>query len=154
MVANFALGLAANSATIVPDGDALGSAFSPPVLGYDGNTRQEQRRVARDNILGCYAGMEPERIFDPEAPDCRGASDNENAFWLSREYGATPRRCSYVGDDEHMAYLGRLRAEARKLVLKHWCAVEDVADALEARKTLGPDELDELRKKWFPEIEP
>ena len=151
VVAHFALGLAVNKASIIPKEGSLGQALSPPVLGYEsGGSRREQRQIARANIIGCYAGMEAEWIFDPNARDS-GGGDNQTAFWLSRTYCVLPRYCQYVGDEQHLDYLDRLRREARRLVRRHWQAVEEVAASLLKNKRLDGKKLEAIRSRLFPD---
>jgi hypothetical protein len=104
---------------------------------YSGCTgKRERRMVARQLILGAYAGLAAHRLVQPDAPDSHGAIDQENAFWLSRTYGVQPRRLSLVGDTRHWEYLSRLQKEAHHLVLQLQVAIARLADELLSRTTL------------------
>jgi hypothetical protein len=92
--------------------------------------------VARQLILMAYAGMAAERLVDPDAPDCHGASDERNAFQLSRTYRVQPRHLSFVGDAQHWEFLGRLQNKARGLVLRLRAPIARLADELLSRTTL------------------
>ena len=145
-VAEVVQGLSVSSASIVADADddSLGRCYSPPVLGYEFNSAREQRQVARASIVGCYAGVEAQRLVDPAPADFHGQADDEQAFAVSREYAVLPRSCEFVGDDAHMAYLERLRREARRLVRKHRRAVEAVAEALLQHETLDGVDIEAI----------
>ncbi len=142
-VADLVQGLAVNSVTCVPHDDANGCCTSPPPLGYIAHTKRERRAIARMAIIGSYAGMEAEWLIDPDAPESNGGADNQNAFWLSREYGVYPSGTSYMGDDIHQAYLARLRIEARRLVRRHRDKIQRLAELLAVRKTLSGAEAAE-----------
>lgn len=58
-----------------------------------------------------------------------------------------PRRCRYVDDDSHQAYLAKLRREAGRLVRRHWPAVLEIADLLLKKGTIGPDDLEPVRQR-------
>ena len=144
------LRLACNAVSIVRDGDALGHLYSPPVLGYEGSSRRERRAIARDSIIGCYAGMQAERIYDKNAKDS-GGYDDRTAFELSCDYAVTPRRGSRnVDDEQNLAYLETLRTKSRKLVKRHWPVVQALAAELLKRKRLDAESLELLREKLMP----
>jgi hypothetical protein len=105
-------------------------------------------------ILSAYAGNPAERLIDPTAPDFHGAADDDGAFSLSCDYHVFPRRRSvgFVGDDIHMAYLGRLKREARRLVSMLRTPIEKLAEALLERTTLTGKEADEMVRPLLPPI--
>jgi ATP-dependent Zn protease len=145
-VVGIALGLAVKHVEIGREGTSLGRCLAPTPLGYHAASRREQRSIARDEILATYAGLAAERLIDPDAPDYHGADDDEYAFDLSRQFEVMPRRCSYVGDDAHDAYLARLRREAGRLVLRHRSAIAALAETLLQRKRLEGPEVEAIVK--------
>jgi ATP-dependent Zn protease len=148
---NFALGIPVFEATILAADGGLGHARSPEVYELDtGRSSREQRRIARDAIVAAFAGPEALRMFD-SAVDDGGEEDDAVAFELSQTYGVVPRSVREFGDDAHVAYLERLRREARRLVCQHWAAVELVAAALLAHDHLDQEQLEALRMHLFPE---
>jgi hypothetical protein len=81
-------------------------------------------------VIGCYAGLEAERLFDPGAPEHHGSGDRAVAFEQSFVWEVYPRRLGRVGDEAHHAYLRGLRAEACRLVRRHRRAIEALAEEL------------------------
>ena len=143
-VMSIVLGLSVNSVTIVRSRDSLGCVKSPPVLGYEDRTRSGRRRLARAHIVSSYAGLEAQKLVDPDPKDFAGEHDDENARWLSREYHVFPRILNCVGDEYHEAYLERLRGEARRLVRKHRPAIDAVAEALLIGWTMGHEAVAQI----------
>jgi hypothetical protein len=125
-----------DSVTIVPKGTSLGACVHPSVLGFDTSSRTERRGIARDCILVSYAGIHAQSLVDPNPKPYLGSIDDKNAFGLSREYGVFPRRMSFVGDDNHLAFLERLRDEAGRLVGRYRVVIEVLAKALMDEKTM------------------
>jgi hypothetical protein len=124
-------GLPVTSTTIEPDDDYLGAVEHPTPYGLDmPPNRRERRTVARQMMLAAYAGLEAERLVNPTADPDQSAQDDENAFWLSREFCVFPKGCSYVGDDAHLAYLESLRREARRLVARLYPEIDYIATHL------------------------
>lgn len=131
-------GLPVSSITIEPARDYLGAVEHPTPYMIDmPPTRRERRAVARQMIVTAYAGLEAERLVDPNADPRQSEADDENAFWLSREFGVFPSSVSYVGDDTHLAYLRRLRGDARRLVRRLRPEIDRIAARLDA---VAPDE--------------
>ncbi len=151
VVAHWVLGLATKSVSIVACDDYNGLAVSPGVYGYEATGRREQKTIARLNIIASYAGMEAELLFDPAADRTCGAGDVENAFELSRTYGVHPPG-GWIGDDRHLNYLDRLRIQSRRLMKRHWRAVESLAGELLKRKKLSGAKLADLQAKLLPDI--
>ena len=143
-------GLTGIEVTIVPGEGTLGHYLHPRVHGYETQGSRERRRLARDCILVCYAGMHAQRLFDPDADESHGAIDENNAFNLSRDFGVLPRYCSYVGDSHHLQYLHRLRKEAGRLVRQNQAPIRALAEALLESKILSGEEIRERVAKWFP----
>ena len=114
-----------------------GSIVHPNVLGYEHSGQRERRSIARACIIVSDAGLEAEKLFNPAANESLSGDDCANAFSVSREYGVTPRHCDYIGDDAHVAYLHRLRSEARRLVQRNGWAVKVLARAPLQRQTLN-----------------
>jgi len=99
--------------------------------------KREQRAAARRCIIATYAGMEAEKLFQPDAIDWHG--DDENAFELSRQWAVIPRGSSVVGDDAHRKYLEKLRRESRRLVYQYRLLIKGIVEApVENRKLKGP----------------
>ena len=130
--------------TIKKDKDSRGSIVHPNVLGYEHSGQRERRSIARACIIVSYAGLEAEKLFNPAANESLSGDDCANAFSVSREYGVTPRHCDYIGDDAHVAYLHRLRSEARRLVQRNWWAVKALARALLQRQTLNHKQAQDI----------
>ena len=126
--------------SVRPGEDYHGVCQHPNVLHYDAANLRERRRIARDMIVACYAGVHAQRLVDWDASDQDGASDQEDAFELSRQWQVLPRRCSFVGDDIHFAFLEKLKAEAGRLVWRHLASIEALAAALVERTELDGDE--------------
>ena len=145
-VVMLAFGLEINEVTISPDAerDSNGHISHPPPLGYTTSSMRDQRSLVRAMILSSYAGMEAERMVDPDAPDYHGAGDTETAFSLSRMYGVLPRRMEYVGDDAHWRFLDRLKSESRYLVRSLRGPIGRLADELLSKATLTGPEVDAL----------
>jgi hypothetical protein len=53
---------------------------------------------------------------NPDAPEHYGSSDDALALRISVKYGVSPRYMEWREDDFHMAYLEKLRREAKRLV--------------------------------------
>ncbi|MGO9665730.1 MAG: hypothetical protein ACLP66_20765 [Polyangia bacterium] len=151
LMAYFGLGF--SDVTIAPDAerDSDGHITHPSPLGYEGcDGKRERRAVARQLILMAYAGVAAERLIQPDAPDYHGASDEENAFQLSRTYGVQPRHLSFVGDAQHWEFLGRLQNEARGLVLRLRAPIAKLADELLSRTTLTWAEVEAVVGPMIP----
>jgi len=142
--------------TILPSAghDSYGHITHAPPLLYDCRNAREQKTLARQMILSAYAGNPAERLIDPTAPDFHGAADDDGAFSLSCDYHVFPRRRSvgFVGDDIHMAYLGRLKREARRLVSMLRTPIEKLAETLLERTTLTGKEANEIVRPLLPPI--
>ena len=132
-VAALAQGLHVITVSVMAEQDWNGSCVQPSLLMYDARGRKQ---LARCCIISTYAGIEAERLNDPNASEELSQSDFDHAFEMSREYGVLPRGCGYVGDDVHHAFLDRLRGEARRLVRRHRDEIRRLALALSKRRTL------------------
>jgi hypothetical protein len=133
-------GLPIMNVTIVPSEEADGVCTSSTVMGIEfgpDDGPRERRRIARQQILSCYAGLEAQRLVDGHAEP--SPVDEESAFELSRDYGVGPRGGA-IGDERHIASLGRLRGEARRLVRQLRPAIEVLAAELLRRSTLDGKE--------------
>jgi hypothetical protein len=139
-VVSFALELAVTTVSIRGGDEYHGVCLKPNVLHYNTSSRQERRRIARDMIVSAYAGMHAQRLVDPDPPEHHGDSDDAEAFDLSRQWDVLPRGCGCVGDDRHLAYLDRLRAEAGRLAMRHRGPIEALAGALLLRTELSGEE--------------
>ena len=151
LMAHFGLGF--DDVTIAPDAerDSSGHITHPSPLGYQGcDSKRERRAVARQLIFVAYAGMAAERLVDPDAPDDHGASDEKNAFQLSRTYCVQPRHLSFVGDAQHWEFLGCLQNEARGLVLRLRAPIARLADELLSRTTLTWAEVEAVVGPLIP----
>jgi ATP-dependent Zn protease len=131
---------AIDGATVVPNEEqnTLGCVTSQGLMLYDANVR---RRVTRESILSAYAGLEAEKLVNPDYDPDQSVSDFDLAFELLRKYPGRIRGCSYVGDDVYHARLEYYRKESAKLVRHLWPVIERVALALEERDTLTADEI-------------
>lgn len=149
VVAKFVFRLHFTEVSILPGEGDLGHVTITNVMGYDTTDGRVRRRLAREIIISCYAGAEAELTYSPKAKD-GGSADRQKVFELSREYGVFPRNNDYVGSQYHMEYLEKLRREARKLVKKHWPAVQIVAEELLKCEKLDQEQINTLRQKLFP----
>lgn len=143
-VITVALGLTINKVSIVPGEGYSGVCREPGVLGYESSSRRDRRSIARAAIVGSYAGMHAQRLVDPGAPDFHGEGDEADAFELSRMFEVFPRKIGWVGDEQHLAFLDRLRVEARRLVRKHRHAIDKLAELLLQRQELERAEAVQL----------
>lgn len=109
---------------------------------YSYSSRTEYRQIVRDLIIDAFAGLEAERIFNPDCDPELAEEDEYNAFDLLKEIPL--RGCQGGGDDAYIAKLDRLRREARRLIRQHWGDVVIVADALLDKKTLTYDDVSGL----------
>ena len=138
-------GLMVESVTIKPGGESLGSCVHPGILMYEGmETRQAQRRAARQCIIVSYAGLQAEQLFHPDAPEECSRGDEENAWNLSKQFEVFPRKCTMIGDEAHCSYMERLRGEARRIVRTHRSAIAAVAEGLQEHETLSGQEVKEI----------
>ena len=150
-VIRLANGLDFHTLTIIPDTDSIGRVRWSTVMDYDVETKRERRAIARSFIIALYAGFEAERQYDPAADATLSANDDDAAFEISQTCGVLPRTASYVGDDVHIRYLNRLRAEARKLVRIEWPKIVYLAEALLAGSgTMTRAEVEALLACRFP----
>jgi len=108
------LRLTVSTVSIVPSGDSNGRCRSPG--DYHCRTQRDRRQTGRAIVIGCFAGLEAERLFDPDAPEHHASDDFALAFRQSVRWGFLPPSVRMEGDEAHLAYLRRLRAEARRLV--------------------------------------
>jgi ATP-dependent Zn protease len=143
-VVDLALGLTVQKVSIVPDDASNGFCRGPSVQLYEASGRKERRTVARAAIISCYAGLEAQRLVDPNPAEHHGDGDEDEAFELSRRWGVLPGRCDFIGDDRHQAYLDRLRTEARRLVKRQRAAVARLAAELLARRELEGAEVERI----------
>jgi ATP-dependent Zn protease len=137
-------GLTINKVSIVPGHDYNGICSQPGVAGYHYSNRREERSIARAIIIGLYAGMPAQRLVDPNPPAFHGQDDEDDAYELSRRHRVLPRHCDIEGDEYHLAYLERLRAEAQRLVRGHRWVIAKVAEELLQRQELDGAEAEEL----------
>jgi hypothetical protein len=134
------LGLARQNITIKPDKDYLGCVTGPnPRFGYDVSSKRQRNSIFRDEIISLYAGAEAEKIMNPNFDATMSADDDNQAFDLLRNYPV--RGCSFVGDDVYLAYLEKLRREARRVVRQLWPAIEIIAQELQRRGELNSEEV-------------
>jgi ATP-dependent Zn protease len=145
-VVMLAFGLEIDEATISPDAerDSNGHISHPPPLGYITTGVRDRRSLVRAMILSSYAGMEAERLVDPDAPHYHGAGDADTAFYLSRTYEVLPRKMEYVGDDAHWRFLDRLKSEARHIVHDLRGPIGRLADELLSKTRLTGAEVEAL----------
>jgi hypothetical protein len=141
---SLALGLTITKVSIVPAADYTGVCQKPGLYGYHISDRRDARAVARALIVSCYAGLHAQRLVDPAAPEHHGDSDEDDAFYYSKEWEVFPRWFGHVGDEHHRAYLDRLRAEAGRHVRRQRKAIEELAAALLDRKELTRAEVETL----------
>lgn len=139
-------GLPVTKASIVPDGDALGSCWHPSPMMVECASARERKTVACQYIIASLAGLPAQRLVDPGCENFHGEDDYTNAFKLSVEYEVFPHFMHHVGDEEHHRYLRKtLGREARRLVRKQRRAVRALAEVLLKRKTIeGHETVDEI----------
>jgi hypothetical protein len=135
-VAALVQGLTFNEVNVAREGDQNGYCIQPSLLMYDVSSKRERRARARGCIIVSYAGIEAERLLDPDAPQWHGDADFQNAFETSRDYEVLPRGASFVGDEIHIAYLDRLRRQARRLVTQHQATIQRLAEALSVNRRM------------------
>jgi ATP-dependent Zn protease len=128
-VACLVQGLGFQGVSIGTEGETADYSLHPSPLDYHFSTCREHRSIARRCIVVSYAGIEAERLVEAgESED--GHTDLCRAFEVSRLYEVFPKYMNCVGDEAHVAYLKRLRAEARRLVKQHRGAIGRLAQAL------------------------
>lgn len=123
-------GLGIDAVSIESEGDTAGYVAHPPPLLYAHCGRRAMKQAARQMVVGLYAGIIAERLYDPEAPDFHAENDEAEAWNLPREYALRIPGCSYVGDETYDRYLERRRDEARRLVVSLKGVIEALADRL------------------------
>lgn len=138
------LGITIKQVSIAPNEESLGNCIHPDVCQFGYRGAYSRRRIARDCIIVSYAGVEAEKIFDSKAEEWCSLEDEGNAFNLSREFSVLPRGCRCVGDEAHLEFLAKLQSEARRLVRKHWPAVEALADALIQKQRVSGEEASRI----------
>src|SRR5262245_53654256 len=77
-VADLVQGLTVITISIIPDGNNNGTCWSPG--DYYDATLRERRAIGRAIVLGCFAGLEAGRLFDPDAPEDHGSGARAVAF--------------------------------------------------------------------------
>jgi hypothetical protein len=129
-------GLPTFEVSIVRDDDenSAGHHLHPSILRLDfapGEGIRERRQVARRFAIGCYAGLEAQRLVDRSPQPFLGETDDRNARSLLVDYNvrATPER---------------LRAEARSLVRRLTPYINLVAEALLRQSVLTGAEVRQL----------
>jgi ATP-dependent Zn protease len=143
-VANLVQGLTVDRVSIIPGEGFNGRCRSPGALGYRFSNARQRRAIGRAIIVACYGGIEAERFIDPGAPEYHADDDMAIALEQSRLLEVFPRYMRRVGDEWHMAYLERLRGEARRLVKRHRAAVAALAEELLCREELDGAQVEEL----------
>lgn len=132
------LGLTLNNVDIRRVGERNGVCAWSPLLYGD----PRQRKVdARGHIVTSFAGMEAQRLVNPDADDAAGSDDRHVAFTLSVDHAVLPRGCRVVGDDNHHAYLRKLEREAHKAVKAYRPMIERVAKVLLQKRRLTGDDV-------------
>lgn len=147
-VVNLHFRLPIEEVSIIRKGDRLGVMvhLRPEMLEVP---RREYRTIARQIILGCYAGLHAQRLVDPEPHPDHGKDDVRDACQLSREYLVLPRRYSAIGDDEHMAFLERLNRQARNLVRQLRKPISVLAARLLKRRRMSGKECERALSAYF-----
>jgi hypothetical protein len=158
-VVHLHFGLPFDCVTIVPDEDGSSGHMlhpSPSQINVDERCmKRERRKMARQMILGCYAGLYAQRLTLKGVPDWDGACDFADALRLSMTYGVFPRYMDSIGDELHERYLRRLRRESKRLVRKLSLPIQFFAQHLLERKTMTGDEAEAvmrplLSEQWPP----
>jgi ATP-dependent Zn protease len=137
-------GLGIDSVSIEADGDSAGRVAHPPPLFYAHAGRRAVKQTARQMVVGLYAGIIAERLYDPEAPDIHAEKDETEAWSLPRDYAIRIPGCAYVGDEVYDRYLGQRRNEARKLVIRLRRVIEALADELLRHRTMRGEAVELL----------
>jgi hypothetical protein len=143
-VVHLYFGLPIIRVTIDPDGDVLGSMAHHSPMMIDVPSGRGRRQIARQMILGCFAGLHAQRLVDTHAPECHGSEDVHNAWTLSRDYGVLPRWCDYIGDDAHADFMNRLQMESRRLVQRLRVPIEILAEHLLLSRTMIAEEVESV----------
>ena len=110
-------------------------------MAYEGKGR---RWAARRSIIATYAGAEAERAVLGDVWKPGIGDDEEQAFWISREFRVFPRHMQSVGEARNIEYLEKLRGEAARLAAGHRNRIVQLADLLMKRKTLGRVQVERL----------
>lgn len=145
-------GLTPDSVSIRPAEDYFGIVKHPSPLMFNCSSLRERRSLAKDMIVGCYAGLEAERMVNPQAPDFHGDGDEQNVFDLCRSYGVVPRGCGFIGDEVHRTYLEGLRRRARRLVRRLRPTINALAQTLLEKETLSGVEAEGIFKSFTSTI--
>ena len=143
-VAILARGLSVELVTIIPGEGFNGVCYHPSVYGYYTASKTVQRQIARDIIVVCYAGLPAARLLDPKASESGARQDEIDAFNLSREFQVFPKRISCVDDDNHNAYLNKLKKEAERLVKRNQRAIGALAEELLKKKTMNQQQAEKV----------
>jgi hypothetical protein len=143
-VAHIVQGLTIGEVNVIETDTTTGCCIHASPMMYDVSNSRERRAIARKCIVTLFAGMEAERLVDPDAPDHHADADQKEAFAVSVQYHVFPRVCRRVGDYAHLAYLDKLRIEARRLVKKHREQIELLAIELKARRRLSHEEAEQV----------
>ena len=117
----------------------LGINITPSLAASNCGGVRNYQKLERAQMLVCYAGWAAELERDPNTEPNGHNKDFADAFRWSVEHGVLPRYMNLPGDEQHLAYLEKLKKESRKLIKKHWLAVEALAKKLYRRKKLGPE---------------
>ncbi|HEY5911329.1 MAG TPA: hypothetical protein VJA21_12070 [Verrucomicrobiae bacterium] len=123
--------------SINAEGDVTGYVAHAPPLFYAHHGRRVVKQSARQMVVGLYAGLIAERLYDPEAPDYHGENDEAEAWNLPREFSIRIPGCAFVGDEVYDQYLERQRQEARRLVFTLRSVIEALADELLKRRSMS-----------------
>lgn len=141
-VAAIAEGLAVNEVSICGRDDHPGWVSHASPYGYRYTTRRELEAILRSALIVSFAGIEAERIADPDADEESATHDFRRAWETSLELPI--RSCNRGGDAGHMRYLRRKRSESRRLVHREKRAVEMLAAELLRCDVLCADRVREI----------
>lgn len=137
VVASVALGRKVRSATIVPEGDRLGSVRTSRLRRLDpAATDRRMRMTIEREVMILLAGSVAEQLAG--AGPHGGRRDRRDALALVGFLSGSA--------SEEEAYVRWLRERTRTLLRIHWAAVQAVAKALLAKGTLNGASVREIAR--------
>ncbi len=129
-----------------------GGVLGPTPFFTECENGRERRENARKSIIATYAGLPAERLVDPDAPERYGSSDDALALKNSIDYEVYPRYWERHGDAYHLAYLERLRREAKRLVRLNGKAIRDLGKVISGRLESMSEDLTMSQEEVEKEI--
>ena len=157
-VVAYVLGLACKELALthdqVAETGAYGYATGPnPVYGYSHGSERDRQTAMRDECVACCGGLAAEHVLFgvPLSTENENAqADFRNILQFERDGLRVPGKKwgGSVGDDDTWRYIDRSLLKARRLVLRHQDAIEQLAKRLVDRRRLDGDVVKQLLDKW------